>query len=64
MNKKPKTLKGYRRLKAGTPEKRGDKFWNFSWLRWDVCGSTNFPFEIVGESVDNAPFVIRKVTRK
>lgn len=59
MRDKPKTPPGWSRLKPGTQEKRGDRFWNWSYHKWTPCGG-DFPLEKVGEPVDDAPFVIRK----
>lgn len=65
ITRKPKVPPGWRRLKPGTHEKRGDKFWAFYVGEWAACGPQNkrygFPFETVGVPVDNAPFVIRRI---
>lgn len=64
MNKKPKTPAGWTRLKPGTMEKRGDRFWNWAHYGWTRCGTDGFALEMVGISVDNAPYVIRRKPRK
>ena len=60
----PNVPKGWRRLRPGEHEKRGDRFWAFYTEEWAACGPNTkygFPFEVVIKPVDNAPFVIRRV---